>query len=173
MLTSTQASNWYLLQCKPRQDERAKTNLLRQNYVIFCPQIVSQRSIHGKPHQSLEPLFPGYLFIQLGRDDKWAPLRSTRGVSRIVDFNHGPAMVPDDIIEHLRNRCYKPPQVHVPQPFKPGEILQITRGPLSTLEGIFLTMLGDERVMILLHFLNREQPVRIPLNDLERTHLHL
>ncbi|HJR28787.1 MAG TPA: transcription/translation regulatory transformer protein RfaH [Pseudomonas sp.] len=166
MLTSTHVSNWYLLQCKPRQDERAQINLLRQNYVIFCPQIASQRLIHGKPRQSLESLFPGYLFIQLSRDDKWAPLRSTRGVSRIVDFNHGPAMVPDDVIEHLRNRCFKPPQAH-PQ-FKPGDTLQITRGPLSTLEGIFLTLLGDERVMILLHFLNREQQVRIPLTDIER-----
>ena len=56
MLTSTQGSNWYLLQCKPRQDERAQINLLRQNYVIFCPQIISERLIHGKPHQSLESL---------------------------------------------------------------------------------------------------------------------
>lgn len=168
MLTSTPGSNWYLLQCKPRQEERAQINLLRQNYVIFYPQIVSQRLIHGKPHQSLEPLFPGYLFIQLGRDDKWAPLRSTRGVSRIVDFNHGPATVPEEVIEHLRTRCFKPAEIQAAQPFKPGETLQIARGPLSPLEGIFLTMLGDERVMILLHFLNREQPVRIPLSDIER-----
>lgn len=166
MLTSTHVSNWYLLQCKPRQDERAQINLLRQNYVIFCPQIVSQRLIRGKPHQSFESLFPGYLFIQLSRNDKWAPLRSTRGVSRIVDFNHGPAMVPDEVIEHLRSRCFKPPHAH-PQ-LKPGDTLQITRGPLSTLEGIFLTLLGDERVMILLHFLNREQQIRIPLTDIER-----
>lgn len=167
MLTNTQGTHWYLLQCKPRQDERAQINLLRQNYIIFCPQIISERLIHGKPHQSLEPLFPGYLFIQLSRDDKWAPLRSTRGVSRIVDFNHGPAIVPEDVIEHLRTRCFKPLEIQ-PQPFKPGETLQITRGPLSTLEGIFLTMLGDERVMILLHFLNRKQQVRIPLTDIER-----
>lgn len=168
MLTSTQGSNWYLLQCKPRQDERAQINLLRQNYVIFCPQIISERLIHGKPHQSLEPLFPGYLFIHLSRDDKWAPLRSTRGVSRLVDFNHGPAIVPDDVIEHLRTRCFKPPVMQASQPFKPGDTLQITRGPLSTLEGIFLSMLGDERVMILLHFLNREHQVRVPLTDIAR-----
>ncbi|WP_223487383.1 transcription/translation regulatory transformer protein RfaH [Pseudomonas sp. A-RE-19] len=169
MLTSTQGSNWYLLQCKPRQDERAQVNLLRQNYVIFCPQIISQRLIHGKPHKTLESLFPGYLFIQLSRDDKWAPLRSTRGVSRIVDFNHGPAMVPDDVIEHLRTRCLKLSAMSESQLFKPGETLQITKGPLSTLEGIFLSMLGDERVMILLHFLNREQHVRVPLTDIERS----
>lgn len=172
-MLNTQGPHWYLLQCKPRQDERAQINLLRQNYIIFCPQIVSQRLIHGKPQNTLEPLFPGYLFIQLRRDDKWAPLRSTRGVSRIVDFNQGPAIVPDDVIEHLRNRCFQPRQMHAPQQFKRGEALQITRGPLSKLEGVFLTMLGDERVMILLHFLNREQQILIPLTDIERSRSHL
>lgn len=173
MLTSTRISSWYLLQCKPRQDERAQINLLRQNYTIFCPKIVSRRVVNGRSLQTVEPLFPGYLFIQLSRDDKWAPLRSTRGVSRIVDFNHGPAIVPDDVVEHLRTRCLKSSEVHTAQQFRPGETLQITRGPLSTLEGIFLTMLGDERVMILLHFLNREQPVRIPLTDIQRPQLSL
>jgi transcriptional antiterminator RfaH len=169
MLTiSSKGSNWYLLQCKPRQDERAYINLLRQNYVIFRPQLVSERLVRGKPHKTAESLFPGYLFIQLSHDDNWAPLRSTRGVSRIVDFNHGPAMVADDVIEHLRMRCFKPLELQAARAFKPGETLHITRGPLSTLEGIFLSMLGTERVMILLRFLNREQSVRIPLSDLER-----
>lgn len=173
MLTiSSKGSNWYLLQCKPRQDERAHINLLRQNYIIFRPQLASERLIRGKPHKTLESLFPGYLFIQLSHDDNWAPLRSTRGVSRIVDFNHGPATVADEVIEHLRMRCFEPLELQATQAFKPGETLQITRGPLSTLEGVFLTMLGDERVMILLHFLNREQQVRIPLTDIERPQSH-
>ncbi|VVN78728.1 transcription/translation regulatory transformer protein RfaH [Pseudomonas fluorescens] len=169
MLTvSTKGSNWYLLQCKPHQDDRAQVNLLRQNYVTFRPQIVSERLIRGKPHKALESLFPGYLFIQLSHDDNWVPLRSTRGVSRIVDFNHGPAIVADPVIEHLRARCLKPLELPATQALKPGETLQIVRGPLSTFEGVFLSMVGAERVMILLQFLNREQRVRIPLSDLER-----
>ncbi|MFW0758981.1 transcription/translation regulatory transformer protein RfaH [Pseudomonas sp. H11T01] len=169
MLThSTKGSNWYLLQCKPRQDERAQINLLRQNYVIFRPQLVSEYLIRGKPHKTAESLFPGYLFIQLSHDDNWVPLRSTRGVSRIVDFNHVPAIVADDVIEHLRVRCFKPLALQTTQALKPGETLHIIRGPLSTFEGVFLSMAGAERVMILLQFLNREQRVRVPLCDLER-----
>lgn len=169
MLTNnTKDSRWYLLQCKPRQDERAQINLLRQNYVIFRPQLINERLIRGKRHKTLESLFPGYLFIHLSYDDNWAPLRSTRGVCRVVHFNHGPATVADHIIEHLRARCREPLELQATEELKPGETLQIIRGPLSTLEGIFLSKLGAERVMILLQFLNREQQVRIPLSDLER-----
>ena len=164
----SERSNWYLLQCKPRQDERAHVNLVQQNYVVFLPQLMSERVIRGKRQRVLESLFPGYLFVYLGHNDKWAPIRSTRGVSRIVEFNHGPATVAEHVIEHLRARCFESAELQADQTLKPGEHLQIIRGPLSTLEGIFMSMLGAERVMLLLQFLNREQPICVPLSDLER-----
>lgn len=166
---SSERSNWYLLQCKPRQDERAHLNLLQQNYAVFHPQLVSERVIRGKRQRVRESLFPGYLFIHLGGNDNWAPLRSTRGVSRIVEFNHGPATVAEHVIEHLRARCtFESTQPCVDEALKPGEHLQIISGPLSPLEGVFLAAQGTERVMILLQFLNREQSVCVPLNILER-----
>ncbi|MBC8998610.1 MULTISPECIES: transcription/translation regulatory transformer protein RfaH [unclassified Pseudomonas] len=165
--TSSDRPNWYLLQCKPRQDERAHLNLLQQNYVVYHPQLVSERVIRGKRQRVLESLFPGYLFIQLSRNDNWAPLRSTRGVSRIVEFNHGPATVAEHVIEHLRGRCLES-ESDADEALKPGEHLQIISGPLSPLEGVFVAAHGTDRVMILLQFLNREQSVCLPLSVLER-----
>lgn len=165
---STERPNWYLLQCKPRQDERAHLNLLQQNFVIFHPQLVSERVIRGKRQRVLESLFPGYLFIQLSRHDNWAPLRSTRGISRIVEFNHGPATVAEHVIEHLRVRCAQSSQSSPDEALKPGEHLQFIKGPLAPLEGVFIAPQGTERVMILMQFLNREQSVCVPLNAIER-----
>ncbi|RON52439.1 transcriptional activator RfaH [Pseudomonas frederiksbergensis] len=165
---SSERPNWYLLQCKPRQDERAHFNLLQQNYVIFHPQLVSERIIRGRRKRVLESLFPGYLFIHLSPDDNWAPLRSTRGVSRIVEFNHYPATVAEHVIEHLRVRCFESSESNADNALKPGEHLQIISGPLSPLEGVFQASRGAERVIILLQFLNREQSVCVPLSILER-----
>ncbi|CAI8976973.1 Transcription antitermination protein RfaH [Pseudomonas sp. IT-347P] len=165
---SSERPNWYLLQCKPRQDERAHLNLLQQNYVVFHPQILTERVIRGKRQRLRESLFPGYLFIQISRHDNWAPLRSTRGVSRIVEFNHGPAIVAEHIIEHLRSRCFEASTTKPDEALKPGENLQIVSGPLAPLEGVFLGLHGTDRVMILLQFLNREQPVCLPLSVIER-----
>ena len=170
---SSDRSNWYLLQCKPRQDERAHLNLLQQNYVIFHPQLVSERVIRGKRVSGLESLFPGYLFIRLSRNDNWAPIRSTRGVSRIVEFNHGPASVAECVIEHLRARCVESTELHADHDLTPGEHFQIIGGPLSPLESIFISSLGAERVMILLQFLNRDQTICVPSSDLERRHIPL
>ncbi|WP_160109042.1 transcription/translation regulatory transformer protein RfaH [Pseudomonas izuensis] len=166
LTTCTNASSWYLLQCKPRQDDRAQINLLRQSYDIFRPQLTTERLIRGKPRRVSESLFPGYLFVHLSNEDNWSPIRSTRGVSRIVEFNHGPAVVADDVIEHLRERCLTPATPNTPD-LQPGQTLQIVRGPLAPLEGVFLSMMGAERVMLLLQFLNREQSICVPLSDLE------
>lgn len=167
MLTnSTDGSSWYLLQCKPRQDDRAQINLLRQNYDSFRPQLTTLRLIRGKPQKVCESMFPGYLFVRLSQDDNWAPIRSTRGISRFVEFNRGPAVVADDVIEQLRMRCLTN-EACDSLALEPGQTLQITRGPLSPLEGVFLSKLGSERVMLLLQFLNREQCVCVPIRDLE------
>lgn len=167
MLTnSTDGSSWYLLQCKPRQDDRAQINLLRQSYDSFRPQLTTDRMIRGKPQRVCESLFPGYLFIRLSQEDNWAPIRSTRGVARFVEFNRGPAVVADEVIDQLRMRCQTLEASNCVE-LQPGQTLQITRGPLSPLEGVFLSRLGEQRVMLLLQFLNREQCVCVPLRDLE------
>lgn len=158
---NTVMPTWYLLQCKAHQDNRAEEHLRRQDYEIFRPHFVTQRVVRGKPMNVLESLFPGYLFIRLAADSNWSSLRSTRGVLRLVGFNQGPTNVPDTVIELLRARCDHMAPVQL---FRPGEPVQIVQGPLNTLEGIFLSMDGQDRVRILLHLLNQDRPVRVPLS---------
>lgn len=161
---ATAPTSWYLLQCKPRQDSRAELNLEHQQYTVFRPQICSKRLAGETRSNNLEALFPGYLFIALSQEDNWGPLRSTRGVQRIVSFNNTPLKVPDHVIEHLHERCrtYQPAPV-----LAPGDTVQIVQGPLNTLEGIFLSMDGHERVVVLLQLLSRENQVRVPLEHIK------
>lgn len=87
---------WYAIQCKGRESTRAAENLYRQGFEIFHPLIEN-----GKRNN--EPLFPFYLFIHLNRvDSNWRPIRSTRGVLRMVKFGLEPTPVPDDLISMLK-----------------------------------------------------------------------
>lgn len=162
----TSSSNdtfWYLLQCKPRQDGRAAANLRNQGYHIFQPQIPRQMLSATGLHAVPESLFPGYLFIRLASQDNWAPLRSTRGVNRVVSFNNTPAKVTDEIIAGIEERCRQPVRQKA---HATGDKVFVTQGPLQMLEGIFLAMDGQQRVVILLQLLNRKQPVHLPANHI-------
>lgn len=159
---------WYLLQCKPRQDARAEENLLRQGYPCFRPRLQREKISAGRMRKVEESLFPGYLFIQLDQQSNWAPLRSTRGVNRLVAFNGYPLPVADRLIEQLRERSRelgKQPEVPLLQL---GEKVRITAGPFAELEAIFHGMDGRERAMLLLNLLNRQQLVQIPLTSIAK-----
>lgn len=154
---------WYLVQCKSRQDERAQEHLLRQGFDCFCPAMSCETIKGGRIKRLTPPMFPGYLFIHLHAQDNWTALRATRGVSRIVSFSGQPCRVPDDIIGHLMQRCAI---ATVFTALNPGDKVQVKVGPDAEMAAIFLAMDGEERVMLLLNILNREQQVRVPLSHL-------
>lgn len=155
---------WYLIQCKSRQDERAEENLLRQGYACYRPKYRRQRLIRGRRQTLEESLFRGYLFIQLSMEENWAPLRSTRGLLRVVGFGGKPLAIDERVIHQLQQHACS---VGVGQSFlSPGEKVRIAGGPLAEIEAIFLSMDGDERVVLLLNFLQREQKIHMPLNNI-------
>ena len=59
---------WFLLQTKPKQEQRAVENLVRQEVQTFCPMVRVEKVSRGKRVEALEVLFSGYLFVQLGED---------------------------------------------------------------------------------------------------------
>src|SRR4030066_2182125 len=97
--------SWYLVYTKPRQEEVAQTNLVRQGYAVYLPHMREARKRQGRRIMLWEPLFPRYLFIYLDtHTDNWGPIRSTLGVASLVRFGQEPACIPDELIDFLKTR---------------------------------------------------------------------
>ncbi len=155
--------HWYLIQCKPRECFRALENLQNQAFEAFLPTLSREVLRRGKRETVLEPLFPHYLFVRLSDvADNWAPLRSTRGVARVVRFGDTPLSVPDDIVSALQEPVPTQPQAL----FEAGDKVQITEGALAGLEAIFAATDGDERVVLLIKLLHQQQTVKLPLTQI-------
>lgn len=165
---STQQSpspQWYLVQCKPRQDARAEEHLRNQRFPCYRPTRSIEAMRRGKRVMLDESLFPGYLFINLCQTtDSWHSIRSTRGVARLVTFCDTPVAVPSAIIVDIRTRL----TVSEPEPlFVPGSKVTVTDGPFRDLEAVFSKADGEERAVILLTILQREQRLSVPLKALK------
>lgn len=157
--------NWYLVQCKPRECFRALENLQNQAFESFLPTLSREVLRRGKRETVLEPLFPHYLFVRLSDvADNWAPLRSTRGVARVVRFGDTPLSVSDEIVSALQSPAPAQPQAL----FEAGDKVHITEGALAGLEAIFAATDGDERVVLLIKLLHQQQTVRVPLSQVRR-----
>ena len=130
-------SRWYLIQCKPREDQRALENLERQGFQCYLPMYVVEKLRAGVLRKANEPLFPGYLFIRLDCvNDNWRPIRSTRGVTGIVRFDDYPLPVPDSLIEAIQRRIAGEPVAE--SHFKAGERVTIIQGGFANIEAVFV-----------------------------------
>lgn len=153
---------WYALQHKPAQGDRALAHLQNQDIACFYPKVQVEKIKAGKRTQKLEPLFPGYLFINLEQTDPaWAKLRSTRGVLRIVSFANKPAAIADGVIQHIKDSLGSVVQHGG---LKCGEAVQLSEGPFEGINAVFQAYDGEERAIVLINFMQKQQRVKVPVS---------
>lgn len=180
------ANKWYVLHVKPHKERSVYNLLLSQEGIrdihapdgdgataVFYPRV---RVKPADPRSArIRPFFPGYLFVHadlqtLGLNAfNWIP-----GVHRLVSFGNKPSIVPDNLINELRNRMVRIEEAGglVFDGLKPGDPVRIVSGPFAGYEAIFdMRLPGRERVQVLLAFLGRH-PRRIKLGDdaIEKIH---
>ena len=162
--------HWYLIYTKPRQEKCALQNLEQQGYQCYLPLLPKEKLRQGAVALSEEPLFPRYLFIKLAQDfmaKSWSPIRSTKGVSRLVRFGAEPARIDDALVDLLR--AHEASVLTEPERlFNPGERVQLTEGPFAGIEGIYQMADGDRRVMVLIELMSKKVVVPVMAADLRK-----
>ncbi|VVN65342.1 transcription termination/antitermination NusG family protein [Pseudomonas fluorescens] len=155
-LNAPREQTWYLIQCKPRQDGRAEEHLIRQGYQCFRPTCCREKSVRGQHQWVTESLFPGYLFINLPNDANWVPLRSTRGVSKVVGFGGKPLPVSDPLIVELQHRSAQAST----STLNVDDKLNVDGSAFSELDVIFMTSDVKKRALLFIDFVSRQQTWR-------------
>jgi transcriptional antiterminator RfaH len=162
--------HWYLIHTKPRQEKSALQNLTQQGYACYLPILPTEKLRQGSLTVADEPLFPRYLFIQLGMGDSarsWSPIRSTKGVSRLVSFGNEPAKVDDRLIDLLKSQ-EDAVQGQPQRLFTRGERVRLTDGAFAGIEGIYQMADGESRVMVLIELLSKPVQLRIAPSSLRK-----
>ncbi|WP_046079684.1 transcription/translation regulatory transformer protein RfaH [Halomonas sp. HG01] len=161
---------WYAIQCKGGESFRAAEHLGNQGYEVFHPVLEVQKKRRGKLEWVSEPLFPYYLFIRLDRlVSNWRPIRSTRGVLKLVTFGgEMPVAVGDGLIEVLRRQASQDDDDVAHVYFRAGETVEITEGPFKDLQAVFASHKGEERAIVLLNMLHQQQRLEMPVSRLRR-----
>lgn len=148
-------SSWHLVFTKPKQEFCAYENLGRQGYECYLPTLPAEKLRQGLLRVVSEPLFPRYLFIRLGQGNSaksWMPIRSTKGVSRLVSFGAEPVRVDDGLIEALRTQEAFA-QAEPKCLFKRGERVRLTQAPFAGIEGVYQMTNGELRAIVLIEIL--------------------
>ena len=160
--------SWYLIQTKPRQEKIAEQHLSNQGYRVYLPIVNQIKQCQAGWISSAQPLFPGYLFIQLmASQDDWRPIRSTRGVAKLVSFAGEPAVVPEAVMQALlcMDKTLAEAQCnHFPQQ---GDAIEVRVGE-GFVQAIMQQTDGQNRVWVLLELLGRQQRLSVPNNAVRK-----
>lgn len=157
---------WHLIHTKPRQERIAREQLERQGFQTYLPEIRQA----GRSRVSILPLFPRYLFIRLtaGLDD-WTPIRSTRGVSSLVRIGMNPARISDQLVDNIRKREGTDGLHRLPvEVFSSGDRIRLVKGSFADCEAIFCEQRAENRVIILLDMIGKQNRVEVPTDNIAR-----
>lgn len=159
--------NWYALYTKPHKEYFVQEVLSSNGVEIYLPQIpvVMQR----RDRRRMKPFLPQYLFAYFDPNaQRFADICWTPGLRRVVSTGGRPVVVPDEVVMYLRRRLMHMQETDIPEaPFKKGEVIHITRGPLEGLEAIFDEQITPKgRVVVFLNVMNRLVKTELDLEDL-------
>lgn len=157
--------NWFVIQAKPGQLLKAQVELEQQGFETYLPLLKIEQIKNGKRTEIESPLFPGYLFIYLSKEESnWRPIRSTRGVAKLISFGNEPATVPTAVVNAIRAQLR---QTDSEQRFSKDDKVSISEGPFKDLQAVFVEYDGEQRAFVLLELLGRWQKMSVELSELK------
>jgi len=161
---------WYVVQTKPRAEEKAVNFLGQKSIRTFLPRLLVHRRQGPRTWQTLEPLFPGYLFARFRPEPEFIDrVRWTPGVTRLLGDEQAPIAVPEEVVTFLQARVGVRGFIEPGPRFTPGVRVRLTGGPFAHLEGsIDRPASRADRVRVLLELLDRQVSVEVDIGELER-----
>lgn len=152
-------SHWYVIHSKPKQELIAQENLQRQGFRTCLPLIAHKKQIKGKRTTTIEPMFPGYLFVYLlPGEHNIACIKYSHGVSHMVSFGMEFATISEQIVHGLINDADEQGVIILPKANrKPGGHQRALTGPFAGFAGLQDKMTGDERDILLMNILWQER----------------
>src|SRR6516225_3571035 len=98
---------WYCVRTQPKHEHIAAAGLSRNlGLEVFNPRLRLERPTRRGVVRVVEPLFPCYLFVHCSLDDRLDDIRYVNGVSSLVQFGPKISVVPDAVIQELR-QCFE------------------------------------------------------------------
>lgn len=161
---------WYVIQTRPKEEDRADSNLRAWKIETFTPKFKERRSnsYSSAPNYVLKHLFPRYIFARFCAT-RLFDVNYTRGVQKVVSFGEGPAPLEDEIVELIKSRINEEGVVRIGEPLKPGDEIVVKAGPLKGLAGIFERTTNDiDRVMILLSAVGYQARITVERDFVQR-----
>ena len=158
---------WVIIETKPSQEKRAKLNLENQGFEVYLPYLCHKKYIKGIWQRHNEVMFKNYLFILKDTlSSKLHKIKNTLGIKRILIDKS--TLLPFELSLSEMNRIVKIVQNNNNMKIESGDQVIYTKGSNSKIEGKLIKKLNNNRALLLLNLLGKQQEVSVELNNLQK-----
>ena len=160
------AYSWYALHTRHQHEKLIAKSLANKGFETFLPQYTVLRRWTDRSKQISLPLFPCYVFLKGGLDNRLNVL-TTPGVHGFVGFAGKAAAISEEEIDAVRRAAQS--ATIEPHPFlKCGDRVRVISGPLEGVEGVLIRKKNSLRLVLSLELLARSASVEVDASAVER-----
>ena len=159
---------WYVVQSKPREEERAQYFLEEKRLETYLPrmEVITVKNCRNIIKQ--KPLFPSYLFCRFDPKESLAHVRWTKGVAKILPESVNPVPVENSMVNTLRDLEQEDGVIRK-KALRRDDRIRVSHGPMKDILGIFEQWTSDQgRVRVLLNFIKYQATVELHHSMVER-----
>ena len=145
---------WYPVYCKPNKEKKLSELATQKNISWYLPTFLHYRMTRGHRVESHIPMFPGYVFLLLNRQQNWQ-VKTSGLIIRILPVTE---KTEQQILEDLNN-IRKFELISRTQPVKvradliPGKRFIVSNGKLKGTEGVIVKIKNRTEFIVHLDFL--------------------
>ena len=150
---------WHVLHVAPNGEPQVCKFLGVHGIDGYAPQFppgprTKPGSVRDRKHRWV---FPGYVFFRPDESfARWDLIRWAPGVRRMLDQDGAPAILADEVVDHIRRRLADRQLKPAGRALQKGQPVLIQSGPLRMVDAIFENNLdAPQRVQVLVQLLGR------------------
>ena len=172
---------WYVVNTYSGHEKKVKEklemkiesmNLEDIIYRIVIPETVEVEIKNGVKKEKVKKLFPGYILVEMVMtDDAWFIVRNTPGVTGFIGSSGKGAkptpLQPYEVDKILGSMGMS--RLEVSSDLKEGQLVKVTSGPFSGMEGKIETIdTQNNKINVLLDLFGQETSVEVELSQIEK-----
>lgn len=159
---------WFAVYTSPRHEKRVGQHMRARQIEHYLPLYRTQHKWNNGSRPQLDlPLFPSYIFVRIGRNERVRVLEVPGVIAIVGGTARQPLSLPDDEIDTLRSGLHF--RHAEPHPFlEMGQRARIRSGALAGMTGIVVRKKGSLRMVLTVDLIKQSIAVEVDGTELEQ-----
>ena len=140
---------WYAVYVRSRYEKKVHQLLLEQDVASFLPLLETWKQWSDRKKKVSEPLFRGYVFVNIDIHKENINVLDTEGVVKFVGIGRKPSVISEKDIDWLKKLVREPDAVNRTVSSLPaGQKVRVLAGPFKDFEGVVVKQARETRLVV-------------------------